>query len=213
LEWLYRLIQEPHRLWKRYSQTIPPFIWLALQQLDQHGKSHFIKKLTNFIFNKQYFEDVKFDCLIENFQPSKIGEILVRQNLVSETSLSMALEEQRFQNKKLGEILVTQQNISPAELEYHLKNQKIKLGELLVQHKIISQSQLNQWLEMQKSSSKKLGEIIVEKKILSHKQIRQFLIEQYCRQQGLWLMPSNPFSATLQEPDAICSTANLQVLS
>ncbi|MEO1300529.1 MAG: WecB/TagA/CpsF family glycosyltransferase, partial [Cyanobacteria bacterium J06636_16] len=26
LEWLYRLVQEPRRLWKRYWKTIPPFI-------------------------------------------------------------------------------------------------------------------------------------------------------------------------------------------
>jgi N-acetylglucosaminyldiphosphoundecaprenol N-acetyl-beta-D-mannosaminyltransferase len=33
LEWLYRLIQEPKRLWKRYANTIPIFIWLAVKQL------------------------------------------------------------------------------------------------------------------------------------------------------------------------------------
>jgi N-acetylglucosaminyldiphosphoundecaprenol N-acetyl-beta-D-mannosaminyltransferase len=33
LEWLYRWIQEPRRLWRRYATTIPPFIWLALKQL------------------------------------------------------------------------------------------------------------------------------------------------------------------------------------
>jgi len=33
LEWLYRLIQEPRRLWGRYSKTIPPFLWLASKQL------------------------------------------------------------------------------------------------------------------------------------------------------------------------------------
>jgi N-acetylglucosaminyldiphosphoundecaprenol N-acetyl-beta-D-mannosaminyltransferase len=33
LEWLYRLLQEPRRLWKRYYQTIPPFIYLAFKQL------------------------------------------------------------------------------------------------------------------------------------------------------------------------------------
>lgn len=32
-EWLYRLIQEPKRLWGRYSSTMPIFIWLALKQL------------------------------------------------------------------------------------------------------------------------------------------------------------------------------------
>lgn len=33
LEWLYRLRQEPKRLWKRYATTIPPFLWLALKQV------------------------------------------------------------------------------------------------------------------------------------------------------------------------------------
>ena len=33
LEWLYRLIQEPRRLWGRYITTIPPFIGLAIKQL------------------------------------------------------------------------------------------------------------------------------------------------------------------------------------
>jgi N-acetylglucosaminyldiphosphoundecaprenol N-acetyl-beta-D-mannosaminyltransferase len=32
-EWLYRLLQEPTRLWKRYQTTIPAFIWLALRQI------------------------------------------------------------------------------------------------------------------------------------------------------------------------------------
>lgn len=31
LEWCYRLIQEPRRLWKRYARTIPPFLWLAFK--------------------------------------------------------------------------------------------------------------------------------------------------------------------------------------
>ncbi|MEO0648583.1 MAG: WecB/TagA/CpsF family glycosyltransferase [Cyanobacteria bacterium J06650_10] len=33
LEWLYRWMQEPKRLSKRYVQTIPPFIYLALKQI------------------------------------------------------------------------------------------------------------------------------------------------------------------------------------
>jgi len=32
-EWLYRLLQEPRRLWGRYSSTIPLFLWLACKQL------------------------------------------------------------------------------------------------------------------------------------------------------------------------------------
>lgn len=33
LEWAYRLLQEPRRLWKRYLTTNPLFVWLALKQL------------------------------------------------------------------------------------------------------------------------------------------------------------------------------------
>ncbi len=33
LEWLYRLAQEPKRLWRRYYETIPPFLFLALKQI------------------------------------------------------------------------------------------------------------------------------------------------------------------------------------
>lgn len=39
LEWLYRLAQEPRRLWIRYQKTIPPFIFLALQQLALESKN------------------------------------------------------------------------------------------------------------------------------------------------------------------------------
>ena len=35
LEWMYRLVQEPKRLWKRYITTIPPFLWLASKQMIQ----------------------------------------------------------------------------------------------------------------------------------------------------------------------------------
>jgi N-acetylglucosaminyldiphosphoundecaprenol N-acetyl-beta-D-mannosaminyltransferase len=33
LEWLYRLLQEPRRLWKRYASTMPIFVWLAFKQV------------------------------------------------------------------------------------------------------------------------------------------------------------------------------------
>jgi N-acetylglucosaminyldiphosphoundecaprenol N-acetyl-beta-D-mannosaminyltransferase len=41
LEWLYRLIQEPRRLWKRYFETIPPFMWLAIKQLLTKSSTNF----------------------------------------------------------------------------------------------------------------------------------------------------------------------------
>lgn len=32
IEWLYRLVQEPKRLWKRYATTNPTFLWLVLKE-------------------------------------------------------------------------------------------------------------------------------------------------------------------------------------
>ena len=40
LEWFYRLIQEPRRLWNRYITTIPLFIWLASKQLLTASRSY-----------------------------------------------------------------------------------------------------------------------------------------------------------------------------
>jgi N-acetylglucosaminyldiphosphoundecaprenol N-acetyl-beta-D-mannosaminyltransferase len=44
-EWLYRLIQEPLRLFSRYSTTIPTFMWLALKQILDLALSRFTRHL------------------------------------------------------------------------------------------------------------------------------------------------------------------------
>ncbi|NKB18542.1 MAG: hypothetical protein HC770_11800 [Pseudanabaena sp. CRU_2_10] len=119
--------------------------------------------------------------------PSKLGEILVRQNLVSEDVLAIALEEQRFSQKKVGEIMIERGYLSQDELAYYIKNQGMRLGELLIENSIISQSRLNKLLNRQKRNSKKLGEVLIEQKVLSNQQLQQFLIEQYWRRHGLWL--------------------------
>ena len=33
LQWFYRLCQEPRRLWRRYFDIVPSFIWLSALQL------------------------------------------------------------------------------------------------------------------------------------------------------------------------------------
>ncbi|MEO1684743.1 MAG: WecB/TagA/CpsF family glycosyltransferase [Cyanobacteria bacterium J06631_12] len=40
LEWLYRLKQEPKRLWQRYASTIPPFLFLAFRQAISRGSKN-----------------------------------------------------------------------------------------------------------------------------------------------------------------------------
>jgi N-acetylglucosaminyldiphosphoundecaprenol N-acetyl-beta-D-mannosaminyltransferase len=196
LEWLYRLIQEPHRLFYRYSQTIPPFIWLAFQQLLACRQQKFLQEPISSLqtFSSSSSSSNGLDFLDLDSEPSKIGEILVRQNLISESSLLDALEKQRLTHKKLGEVLIELNYISDLEFKYYLKNQQMKLGELMVYHKVFSDKSLNRLLELQKMTKKRLGEIILQQRILSGEQIQKFLLEQYWRKKGLWLMTEEVYS-------------------
>ena len=192
LEWLYRLIQEPRRLWRRYGSTIPPFLYLATKQLLIPYKE--TSKL-----GRQNLSDEHLILNIEqlNTSPKKIGEILVRQDLITRDSLEKALQEQKqFSQLKIGEILVKNNLISLPHLRYYLKSQNIKLGEILVEHKLIKDAKLKQILLTQKSiKSQKLGEILVKLNILSERQIKMAVLEQYYRRKGLWLNEESPNSS------------------
>jgi N-acetylglucosaminyldiphosphoundecaprenol N-acetyl-beta-D-mannosaminyltransferase len=187
LEWLYRLLQEPRRLWHRYRKTIPPFIYLAIRQLLTQTRSNSPGALTKAKDNK-FYNNVQFN--LQNFEigSSKIGQILIRENLLNEQLLIIALEEQqeRF-NCRLGDILVEKGWISLVELKYYLKNQKIKLGEILVEKKIISPKKLEQLLELKEKKHKKIGEIMLELNFVSSEQLQSLLLEQYLRRHGWWL--------------------------
>lgn len=188
LEWLYRLCQEPSRLWNRYSQTIPPFVYLALKQIIAKSKSFYQLNLSDYT---QFFvpdRNILFNLHSFEAKSSKIGEILIRQKLLTEETLEKALREQSlYPQLKLGEILIKEGYISLPELEYHLENQKIKFGEIVVNKKLLLPRKLNQLLQKQKKTNKKLGEIMLELKLISHEQLRLLLLEQYWRRQGWWL--------------------------
>jgi len=55
------------------------------------------------------------------------------------------------------------------------KRQKIRLGDLLVQHKIISENQLQQALREQKASGHKLGRVLVQLGFISDDELLEFL--------------------------------------
>jgi N-acetylglucosaminyldiphosphoundecaprenol N-acetyl-beta-D-mannosaminyltransferase len=207
LEWFYRLIQEPKRLWHRYRDTIPPFLMLASKQLAEKFSNKQSNPFSLVKGDRSATEPdldtieaeleaiaPELDVFASNLEliaadpePAKIGEILVRQNLVSEEALSMALEEQSETQKKVGEILTEQGHISQAELNYYIKNQSIRLGDLLVENAIISKAHLRKLIARHQLAKKKLGEVLVEEKVLSTAELHQLLIEQYWRRHGLWL--------------------------
>lgn len=178
-EWLYRLIQEPRRLWKRYSKTIPPFLYLAIKQLlltPCKNKLREVKqnlKAENLVFDLEQSQ---------NASNSKIGEILIKQNLLTQELLEEALlEQKKLSEFKIGEILVRKRLLSISELEYYLKNQNIKLGELMVEKSVISIARLKKILNYQKRHGGYLGEIMVDKKIITDENLKYFLVEQYWR--------------------------------
>ncbi len=183
LEWLYRLLQEPQRLWYRYGKTIPPFLYLAIRQLLIPYQDNLERVRRSFVDG-----NMVVDITGLNSSPILLGEILVRQSLLTQETLDKALLEQtQSHSLKLGEILVKKDLISVTQLRYYLKNQRIRLGEILVEQKVITLAKINTIIRLQKYKNKKIGEILVDLNMVSKKQIELALIEQYWRRKGLWL--------------------------
>lgn len=183
LEWLYRLLQEPRRLWWRYGSTIPPFLYLALKELAMPYKEK-LSKARRRSMQRNMVVDV--DSL--DFSPEKIGEILVRQEIISKEELKQALLHQLTKpNLKLGQILVRNNFLTLSQLKFYLKNQNMLLGQLLIERKILNQRSLESLLALHTNFNKKLGEIILQQSILSEEQLNEVLIDLYARHKGLFL--------------------------
>ena len=187
LEWLFRFFQEPHRLWQRYSSTIPPFLYLAAKQLlfsslDNQNKLN-LKALTG--------TSMPANVNTLDFTSERLGQILVHQNAITASELNRALLYQQLNSDlKIGEILIGHKLISLPQLKFYLRNQNIKLGELLVERKYLKQKALNKFLLLQQKNTQKsprLGEILLEQKILSSYQLNEILFEQYSRHKGFYL--------------------------
>lgn len=89
---------------------------------------------------------------------SKIGEILVSKNIITESDLSEAMERKRRQpTKYLGQILC-EMGIPQSKIvkTIYFNNKRKKLGEILVDNNIITNEQLNDMLIKQRHE-KSLG--------------------------------------------------------
>ena len=182
LEWLYRLLQEPRRLWWRYGTTIPPFIYLALRQLvipykQKLSRARWRKTKRNIVINLKTL----------NFPYEKLGEILVRQNIITRENLEQALSQQKESGLKIGEILVRRNHLSLSQLKFYLRNQKIEFGDFLIEKKILNHRSWENLLAIQEDSDKNLSEIILEQSILSEERFKELYIEYYTKRKGLFL--------------------------
>jgi len=111
----------------------------------------------------------------------RLGEMLVKDNLLTEEQIEGVLSEQQDQrNQPLGEMLRTQAVVTSNELERALERQKsapnLRLGEILVTEGLINDGQLMEALEAQKEQrGTPLGEILVEQGLLTSRDIQRSL--------------------------------------
>ncbi|NEO27646.1 MAG: WecB/TagA/CpsF family glycosyltransferase, partial [Kamptonema sp. SIO4C4] len=158
LEWLYRLIQEPQRLWKRYALTIPPFLVLALKQLftTEATTHHEVAELV--------------DLPSRNHQP--IGQLLQQAGLLTleqvETTLNL---QSHHPHLRFGELLVQQGWLAKQTIDFfaeHLpqvshQTSKQPLGQYLKSAALLSDRQIQTILEEQPQVGLRFGELAVHK--------------------------------------------------
>ncbi|WP_293139441.1 hypothetical protein [Okeania sp. SIO3I5] len=64
----------------------------------------------------------------------------------------------------------------------------MKIGEILIRRQLISQTQLDQAIEIQTSCREKLGELLIFQGWIQQNDLEIALREQYWRQNGYWLI-------------------------
>ena len=154
-----------------------------------------------------YGSDMTVNVDTLDFSPAKIGDILIRQNLLSVEELDRALLQQQLDpHLKLGEILVRNNSLSLSQLKFYLKNQNVKFGQLLVEKKILKENYLQELLALQGDADNPLGKILIEHTNASKEQIEDVLIEQYLRRKGLFLADTTHHEVVTERSPELTAT-------
>jgi hypothetical protein len=112
----------------------------------------------------------------------RLGEVLRKQQLISEEELVRALEVQEETGRPLGEILVEHLNVvSIAALRDALVVQQRwrPLGQMLVERQILTEEQLLQALDEQEETGRQLGDILRERFYIASSTLDELLREQH----------------------------------
>ncbi|HSK10548.1 MAG TPA: ATPase, T2SS/T4P/T4SS family [Vicinamibacterales bacterium] len=109
----------------------------------------------------------------------RLGDLLVREGLITEERLAAALQEQRGRAGyvPLGQILIGWRLITPKQLTLLLERaeKRPRLGEVLLRHGAITQPKLEEALRQQKVKHRPLGELLVRMGFLTDEALRQAL--------------------------------------
>jgi N-acetylglucosaminyldiphosphoundecaprenol N-acetyl-beta-D-mannosaminyltransferase len=179
LEWLYRLIQEPRRLWKRYAKTIPPFMWLASWQL---------MKTWWFCRHKN-----AQSTLVSSQPPKKrIGEVLQQAGLLSteQVEITLKLQNQHVQEystnhhrPRFGEILAQQGWVEMKTVDFFAMQlpqlpsdrPQYPIGYYLKSAGLLDDSKINHILQEQAQTDLRFGELAVRKGYIKSETLNFFL--------------------------------------
>lgn len=150
LEWLYRLSNEPNRLWKRYLIDSLPLFWLVGKQ-----------KMNQYQFSPH---------LQTEYLP--LGEILQQAGLLSSQNIRKTLQIQKqARGYRFGEILI-QQGYLPSETihffindlpELMQANHRLRLGDYFNSAGLLLPEQISEALKQQYLTQRKFGEIITQR--------------------------------------------------
>ncbi|MGF1492095.1 MAG: WecB/TagA/CpsF family glycosyltransferase [Microcoleaceae cyanobacterium] len=155
LEWLYRLLKEPKRLWRRYLVDSLPFFGLLLSQ-----------KFRRYTYK------------------ARIGHMLQLAGLLSRDQVEVVLQtKQENPDLLFGEIVAKQGWLKPETIEFFAdilprvldSQNRQPIGEYLKQAGILDESQINQILQEQQELNLRFGEIAVSKGWVKPKTVKFML--------------------------------------
>lgn len=112
----------------------------------------------------------------------KIGEILIKEGLITIAQFQNALKYQQKLKKHMpmGQILVNQKAITQKMLNFVLNRfqKRIRLGDLLIQSGVLTKQQLEVGLKHQKKMGIRLGEALVKLNFITEQVMKQTLCTQ-----------------------------------
>ena len=158
LEWFYRLMSEPKRLWKRYFIESLPFFWLTIKQ-----------KINRYQLST-----------LEELYALPTGELLHKLGLVNQEQIDKALQAQKedLKNLRLGEILDKWGWVKKETIDFLLEElpsqPKLNLPEFLIKSKLLREEQVKTITQEQSPTGLPWEEIAVQRGLVKQKTLDWF---------------------------------------
>lgn len=154
LEWFYRLICEPKRLWRRYLVESLPFFWLVMRQ-----------KLNLYAYKKP------------------IGLLLRQAGLLSPEQVATVVSQQAKSQQRFGDLVVQQGWLKQETVDFFAdeltklieKPRQQPIGQYLRAAALLDESRIARILEEQQQDKRRFGEIAVSKGWLAPRTVDFFL--------------------------------------